>query len=131
MGILSGSPYKTPLFMKKVINTIKADKIVYFCFLAGICLLILSTVLIGLFYTKLPPILPLYNQLPWGEARLGPKPQVFIPIGIGMFFYGINISISYALYGKIPLLSRVIMTAALLFCLFIFLLMARTVDLVI
>src|SRR5258708_23706495 len=103
--------------MRKVIEKIQADKIIYFCFLAGSILIVLSFALIGIFYSKLPPILPVFNQLPWGEARLGAKQQVFIPTGVALGFYLVNTTISYRMYDKIPLLSRIIMVTTLLFCL--------------
>lgn len=66
--------------MRKFFKNITADKLTYRGFIISFLTLILSIGFILIFYQKLPPYIPIFNQLPWGEARITTTPGIFIPI---------------------------------------------------
>lgn len=116
--------------MKEIFKTIKKDKILSVSFALSAILLFLNSIYIALFYNHLPPFLPLFNQLPWGEKRVGTKPEVFIPTVIVFAVFVTNIFISSLLYAKTPLISRILCITTLLVSLFAFLFTIRTIGLV-
>ncbi len=46
--------------------------------------------------------------MPWGEARLGEKEQIFLPFVLVLAFVVINIVIAISFYNRMPLLSRIV-----------------------
>lgn len=113
--------------MNGIINTARNDKIIYVCMITSFVLLFISIIGIGLSYRNLPPFLPLYNQMPWGEARLGKTYELFIPVLFGALVLMINLYIAHVLYATIPLLSRILsITSALIWSLII-LFVVRTI----
>ncbi len=117
--------------MKGYINQIKSDKIMLFGFSIGIFLIIISLIFILLTYSKLPPFIPLFNQMPWGEGRLGGLIEIFIPLVIALVIFLINISLASLFYLKIPLISRILCVTSLLVSIFMTLLTIRTIQLAI
>lgn len=112
--------------MNAVIKTIRSDKILYYSFSGSISAIFLSLCITALFYSKLPPLIPLFNQLPWGDARLGTRGEIFIPIGIAALIATVNVGLLSPLYQKIPLLARIIAVTTFLMGIFLFLLNLRT-----
>lgn len=103
-----------------------ADKIVWWGLLGSISLLLLCVLYILFIYPNLPPYLPLYNQMPWGEEKLGTKPEIFLPIGIGMAFLILNAFFSMLFYSKMPLVSRMLSIASLFITITIMIFLVRT-----
>jgi hypothetical protein len=66
------------------------------------------------FYFSLPPLLPLFNQMPWGESRLGTKMAFFIPSGTMLFFFFLNFFLLSHWYERMPLISRILCITTLL-----------------
>jgi hypothetical protein len=58
--------------MKEFFKDIIPDRIIISAFFINIFLIITTVVYILISYGKLPPFVPVFNQLPWGEQRLGP-----------------------------------------------------------
>lgn len=110
---------------------ITSDKI-FFLSTVGACLLIgLSLLLIGLLYTKLPPFLPLFNQMTWGVARIGTKEQLFIPPFIACITLIANGMLAAYIYEKIPLAARILCIISLLIAFFVVLFTIRTIQIII
>lgn len=120
-----------PLFMKRFFKNIKSDKILFFGFLAALIFIILNLSLVGFFYSQLPPFIPLFNQMPWGEARLGLKEEIFIPVAITFTIFVINLIVSSWLYNKTPLISRIFSITTLLISFFTLLFIIRTVRIMV
>ncbi len=117
--------------MKEIFNLALNDKITkYGLILSGIFLL-LNIVSIGIFYFSLPPLVPVFNQMPWGEKRLGIKLTIALPAILATSFLFLNFFTSANLYGKTPLLSRILSITAFLVSLLSFIFVARTVYLLI
>ena len=66
--------------MKEFFKDILQDKTITSAFFINIFLIISAIAYILFSYGKLPPFIPVFNQLPWGEQRLGSQFTIFIPI---------------------------------------------------
>lgn len=117
--------------MNVFFNVIKSDKIIFWTMIISFSLLFLSFGLILFFYQKLPPLIPLFNQKPWGMERLGTKEQFFLPGSIGFLIFLTNLIISVNLYPKNPLLSRILSVTNFLIALLTMLFLARTLQVII
>lgn len=116
-------------FMNASFKHIQADRILYVGFLISLALIALTIVTILFFYRSLPPFIPLYNQLPWGESRLGVKIEIFTPSLIGILIFGANIILSSLFYSKIPLVARIFSITSLLVSLLLLLFIIRLIQL--
>ena len=116
--------------MNEVSNFVKADKIIRWGMVFSFLLLLSQAVLIALFYLKLPPVLPLFNQLPWGVDRLGTNYEIFLPLVITSVFFLFNYFLLRKLYITMPLISRIIGVTTLLAALLAFIFIVRTLQLI-
>lgn len=117
--------------MKEFFKDIVNDKTIALAFFINILFILAATAYIVFSYGKLPPLVPIFNQLPWGEQRLGATPTIFIPILAAILIFMINIFTSAWIYGKIPLISRMFAAVSLLIGILTFLFIVRTVTLII
>jgi hypothetical protein len=117
--------------MSGKISQIFSDKIIRLSSIFTIALLLALTALSVYYFFKLPPFIPLYNQLPWGVERLSESIGIFLPLAISVGFFVINLIVSSKTYEKMPLLSRILSITSLLISLLTFIFIARTVQLVI
>lgn len=109
--------------MKETFNQLIEDKITFWGFLLSFILFLAVSIYILINLSQLPPLLPLYNRMPWGYTRLGGKFEIFIPLGIFFIFYIINIITASIVYKKAILLSRMIsavtFTISLSICIYV------------
>lgn len=110
---------------------ITSDRIFLLSGIGSVILIVLSLLLIGILYTKLPPFLPLFNQMSWGVARIGTKEQLFIPTFIATVILLTNTSLALYIYDKIPLVSRMLCVTSLLIAFFVLLFTIRTIQIII
>ncbi len=104
--------------MKKIINTLLLDKIIRLDLIVSTILLFGTLLFVIISYRKLPPYLPLFNQMPWGDERLGQRIEVFIPLLLAAAICMGNTILSYYLYQKMPLVSRMLSIASFIISLF-------------
>jgi hypothetical protein len=116
--------------MNEVSNLVKADKIVRWGMTFSFILLIFQASLLVLFYLRLPPIIPLFNQLPWGEDRLGAKYEFLLPLIMTSLFFLFNYILLRRLYTTMPLVSRIIGITTLLASLLSFIFVIKTLQLI-
>jgi len=95
--------------MKEFFKDILSDKTTKYCFLVAISLSAISLVIILITYKSLPPYIPIFNQMPWGEKRLGIPLTIFVPLITNLFILGMNMILAAIIYKKQPLTSRVLM----------------------
>lgn len=117
--------------MKEHFKYIRRDKLIFRLSILTLIFLLFSVLYIIIFYSKLPPLLPVFNQLPWGEERLSFTPGIFIPpitVGIILIF---NLFISGFAYTRSPLISRLLIVTSFITSLLNLLFIIRTVLLVI
>ena len=114
------------VFFKDVIN----DKITRLGFMCAFGIVLISLVFVLFYYNRLPPFIPIFNQLPWGEQRLGGTLTIFIPASIALLILIINLIISELVYKKIPLVSRMLAVTSLLISILTFLFVFKTILLI-
>lgn len=94
--------------MNGFISRVKADKVTFNIFLFSLAVVFLSLLLTGIDYFNLPPYVPIFNQLPWGNGRLVATPGVFIPTAFFFLIFVLNFIFASFLYTKeSPLLARI------------------------
>ncbi len=94
--------------MNGLFKNAKKDKIIKWSMSIASILLLGETLVLALFYLSLPPFMPLFNQLPWGDARLGQRPAMFLPVLIASAFLVCNFLLANHVYEKMPLVSRIL-----------------------
>ena len=114
--------------MKEFFKEITADNITQKGFLACFIITLLSTAYAIFYFNNLPPLIPLFNQLPWGEQRLIGTAGVFIPSAIAFLIFLINLVLASLVYKKAPLLSRILAVTSFLISILTFLFVIRTVQ---
>lgn len=117
-------------FMKKLFKDLRKDTVTLWGFIISILCILLSIISIGIFYTSLPPFLPVYNKLPWGYARLGTRLEFFIPVGLTILFAAINIIVSGIIYKKEVLLARIACFTTVVLCIFLLIYTVKIIFLV-
>lgn len=116
--------------MKNLFKYIKIDKIIKWSF--QICAILLSGQIIytAFSYFSLPPLVPLFNQLPWGKDRLGPTYEIFIPSILTLIFLISNLLLINNLYEKMPLLSRILSITTLIIGILSFIFTLQTLSII-
>lgn len=117
--------------MKELFKKINADRIIKLSTYFSLGFLLLHLIYSAILYNFLPPFLPLFNQMPWGEERLGVKVEVFLPFLITLSFFSLNFFLSLRLYENMPLLSRILSITNLLVCVLSLIFIVRTIQLII
>lgn len=117
--------------MKEFFKDIVQDKTIISAFFINTFFIITTVVYILFSYGKLPPFIPIFNQLPWGEQRLGNTFTIFIPVLAALLIFAINIFTSTSIYKKIPLVSRMLAAISLLAGILTFLFIVKTITLII
>lgn len=79
-------------------------------------ILLITLVILAVFFDKLPSTIPLWVTLPWGEGQLAPKVHVWILQGITMGVWIGNLVLG-RLFFRTPALSRLFVGSTLLFAL--------------
>ena len=91
-----------------MLNRLKKDVILYRFFLAGLVADLVLTMVILVFFRKLPPQMPLLYSLPWGEAQLVPWWAIAVlPLG-ALTLICLDTWLAVWLNPKEPTLSRMV-----------------------
>lgn len=117
--------------MKKYFKYLRKDRLIFRLFILAFILVALSFIYAALNYTKLPPLLPIFNQLPWGENRLSITPGIFIPPFVALGILILNLFLSAFSYEKSPLIARLFAVTTCLIGLLTLLFVIRTITLII
>ena len=117
--------------MKGLFKKINADKIIRLATYISVAFLILHLLYIIIAFSYLPPFLPLFNQMPWGEERLGIKIEIFLPFIIGLSFFFLNLLLALRLYEKMPLVSRILSITSMLINILAIIFVIRTIELIV
>lgn len=116
--------------MRKFFREIRNDKTITLAFFLNGFFIIAVFVFILFSYNDLPPFIPIFNQLPWGEQRLGTTIAIFIPVLVALLIFLINIIISSIVYKKVPLIARMLSAISLLIGILTFLFIIKTILLI-
>lgn len=117
-------------YMNAVYKNIITDKILLIGFALSFVFCLISITMLLFSYNHLPPLIPLFNQFPWGDARLGTPLQFFIPCILGFMIFIINFFLANFVYTKLPLLARILSLCTLLCTFFVFLFTFQTLQLI-
>jgi hypothetical protein len=113
--------------MKDFINNIKADKLTYRGFIISFFVGIFTLLIIIIAYKNLPPLIPIFNQLPWGEQRLTETVGIFIPLVVFAFIFVFNLSFTSLIYSKNPLIARIVAAVTLILAIMNFVFIVKTI----
>lgn len=116
--------------MKDLFERVNFDKTTRLGFATAFVITFITLAFIFFSYNSLPPFIPVFNQLPWGEQRLGAKPTVFLPLMVSFLIFACNLVLSILVYKKIPLISRILAISSLTSSILVFFLIIRTVHLI-
>ena len=117
--------------MKRFLTSIRIDKIILNEFVISFIVALITIAIVLVNYKNLPPLIPIFNQLPWSNQRLTPTPGIFIPIVLYFAVFIFNLFFSSVLYKKNnPLLGRIIAAVTLLIAVMNLIFIIRTVFLV-
>jgi hypothetical protein len=100
--------------MRNFIDNIASDKLALRGFLISFILMLFTVVYILVNYSNLPPFIPIFNQLPWGNERLTSALGIFIPTIIFGFIFLFNIVFTSIVYSKSPLIARMVAAVTLI-----------------
>jgi hypothetical protein len=116
--------------MKEFFNDVRNDRFTFRVFTTTFIFILFPFPYILFFYRNLPPFLPVFNQLPWGQPRLAPPLGIFIPSIISLIILIANIMLSSFLYKKTPLVSRLLAIISLIISVLTLLFVFRTVQII-
>ncbi len=117
--------------MNEFFKHILKDKIIFYCFSSGLFLIIASVLYMFFSYRLLPPLIPVFNQLPWGDARIAEKKDIFIPIMLVIVIMTVNLLLSFHVYKTTPLLSRILSVTFAIASLLVFIFIIKTAQMII
>lgn len=117
--------------MNEFIKPITSDKIIRWTIIISLLILLLTLIIIAFYYTSLPPLVPVFNQLPWGSERLGNTWMLFFPPFTALIIILGNIIFTKYIYEKMPLIARMLHTTGLLISIFSIIFIFRSIQLII
>jgi|SRR5581483_7471495 len=121
----------TQLSMKELFSNLKSDRIIYQIAQIILAVNLLGVLIIILFFGKLPPFTPLFNQMPWGEQRIAPTIFIFLPSVLSLIIFAANIFFASYLYRKNPLIARLFSITSFLVSVLVLIFIIRTIHTVI
>ncbi len=93
--------------MKNNFNFLLQDRIAKLSIFSSITIFVVYLVMVAASFAMLPPVIPLFNSLPWGNARLAPAYFIFeFPVLFFLIFV-INNFIAGRMYKKHVLAARI------------------------
>src|SRR5579883_1208324 len=92
--------------MKGFFKSLRKDSVLLWSFWVSIVVVIAATITIAASFSNLPPVIPLYNHMPWGYARLGKTYELFLLPTVTLCIVFINAFIGVKLLTRVPLLAR-------------------------
>ncbi len=117
--------------MKELIESIRANTTLYRLYTAALAVIFATFAYSLLSFRDLPPLIPLFNQLPWGDQRFSPGVGIFLPQIVVLGIYVFNAFLSSLILRSIPLISRMLAVTTFLISILTFLFTIRTIQLVI
>lgn len=95
--------------MREAIDYLKQDRVLKFAFISSSIFFLCQVIFLGLSFSKLPPLVPLYLQRPWGEAQIASKAQIFILPAITASLIIANTLLGVAFYKNNTLVARILL----------------------
>lgn len=89
-----------------------------------------SSLMLLIFWRRLPPQVPLWYSRPWGTERLVPPLYLLIPIAASIFIYAINIFVANKFATDHPMFARVLFLSSALVSIISTIILVRVITLV-
>lgn len=103
--------------MKEKFSLIISDQFIRICLLLSFIFLIPLIVIIIATHPNLPPLIPFFNSMPWGEDRLVfSGVTIFLPLLLLVIFIS-NLMLATFAYSKYVLVARIVLFNCFLFLL--------------
>jgi hypothetical protein len=103
--------------MKEKFNLVLSDQFARVSLLLAVFFVVPLVFLILISYGSLPPLIPFFNSMPWGEERLvNSHVTIFLPFILLTVFVG-NLLYALIAYKKNVLISRIVLFNCFLFLL--------------
>lgn len=116
--------------MNGLIKQLTQDKTVWWSTLLATAFLVLALLLILVFYHSLPPLVPLFNQLPWGTSRLSMKSSLLLPIALAfILLIGNTVLIKY-IHEQMTIRARMLSVTSLLISILTFIFTLRIIQII-
>lgn len=116
--------------MRGFFKNLALDKITRIGFAGTLGIVMLGVGVIIFYYNSLPPFVPIFNQLSWGEQRLGVKSSILFPLSIAFVIFLFNFVLALVVYKKIPLVSRILAISSLTVSVLVLFFTLRTIYLI-
>jgi len=117
--------------MKNFFKKLQQDSVLNWSFWITLLLIFLMVGGIAATLSNLPPVVPLYNNMPWGYGRLGRSYELFFIPGLVLAVCILNTIIGLRLVKNIPLLARFLFLTMVCLALFTSIFLGRLILLVI
>lgn len=114
--------------MNAFFKEIKEDQILFRSSILSAIIVFISVIYIFLFYQNLPPLLPIFNQMPWGEQRITGTIFIFTTPAIAILILIVNLIFAKYIYKRIPLIARIFSLTTFLICILNLLFIIRTIH---
>lgn len=111
-------------------DDVKNDKVLLRGYSINFFIIVLTFVYILLSFRNLPPFIPLFNQLPWGEARIAKTIWIFVIPFLSLSIFIFNLIYSELTYKKIPLIPRILVVTSFIVSILALLFVVRTIQIV-
>lgn len=112
-------------------KAILADKIVLSAYLGGVFISFFHFIFLLFSMPHLPPFIPLFNQMPWGQTRLATKTEILIPLVLGVSILVGNYVGASIFYQRLPLVARFLSITGFLTAFFAFVVIIRTILIIV
>ena len=116
--------------MNGLIKHLSSDKTVWWSVIFSLAILVLTLFFVLLFYRALPPVIPIFNQLPWGTERLSTKLALLLPPGVAFVILIINVFMTNLISEKLPVVARMLTITTLLIALLTIVFVFRIIQLI-
>lgn len=114
--------------MNAFFEDLKEDKLLERGFLLNFFVILICFFYILLYFGNLPPFIPLFNQMPWGDQRIVKTVWIFMMPILAFLIFAINLTLSSISYKKNPLISRLFSITSFLVSVLILIFIIRTVH---
>lgn len=101
--------------MKEGFRTMKKDRFVRYSAIGSVILLVMTVFFTVASYSRLPPLVPLLNSLPWGEERLVPSSFILLLPLASFVVFSVNSVWAMFLYNRYALAARILYANSSLF----------------
>lgn len=102
--------------IRKEMEELTSSPILRVILFLPLVLVIIMLLILGIYFKKLPPLVPLYYSLPWGEDQLtAPYMLLLLPLG-SLLWYILSIFLihtqmkEHRVYAQLILIAQVIVT---------------------